>query len=253
MLSSPRTGGGFGDDKQEHDAGTAHRFRTAIYALLFVAMAVPFTGAAPQRQSQYKGVPFEDSRHKTGAQRIPGRVECAYYDLGGEGIAYHDTDAKNSGSGGLNPADGTYLNEFRKNESVDTSYTKFHDEIDNSAYNLVKPPENQLYVGWTEPGEWFKLTVKVARTGNYSADLLYTSNRGGTISIDVNGKQTGEPLAIVSTYNGSDPIAWRQWHHWNLLPGIAKFKLDAGVNVLTVHILTGGNMNLAYFEFKWAQ
>ena len=36
----------------------------------------------------------------------PGRVDCAYYDRGGEGVAYHDVDAKNNGSGVLNPATG---------------------------------------------------------------------------------------------------------------------------------------------------
>src|SRR5580693_3276916 len=74
---------------------------------------------------QYKGMPFQDSHYKTAPQRIPGRVECAAYDVGGEGVAYHDSDAVNHGSGELNPANGTYLNEFRMHEGVDTSYTKF--------------------------------------------------------------------------------------------------------------------------------
>jgi len=43
----------------------------------------------------YRSEPFHDSVYHAGPQRIPGRVQCAYYDLGGEGIAYHDTDAKN--------------------------------------------------------------------------------------------------------------------------------------------------------------
>jgi hypothetical protein len=201
----------------------------------------------------YKGTPYEDNHYKGGAQKIPGRVECAYYDRGGEGVAYHDADAKNNGSGGLNPADGTYLNQFRMDEGVDTSYTKFHDQIDNSSYNVVLPPENQLYVGWTEPGEWFNITVQVARAGLYTADLLYTSNRGGTISLDVNGKGASGPITIASTFNASDPIAWRQWHHWNIASGIVKVRLRAGKNVLTVHILTEGNMNLAYFDFKDSQ
>jgi hypothetical protein len=201
----------------------------------------------------YKGLPYEDSRYHGGAQKIPGRLDCAYYDRGGEGVAYHDSDAKNNGSGGLNPADGSYLNEFRMGEGVDTSYTKFHDEIDNSRYDKVQPPEGQLYVGWTEPGEWFNVTVQVAHAGVYSADLLYTSNRGGTISVDVNGKPASGPLTIVSTYDAADPLAWRQWHHWNVLPGIVRVKLPAGKSVLTVRILTEGNMNLAYFEFKEAQ
>jgi hypothetical protein len=200
----------------------------------------------------YKGTPYQDSRYQGGAQGIPGRVQCAYYDLGGEGVAYHDTDPKNNGSGALNPADGTYLNEFRMNEGVDISYTKFHDQIDDSPFDLVKPPENQLYVGWTEPGEWFNITVQVARSGVYTADLLYTSNRGGTISLDVNGKDATGPVTITSTFNAADPIAWRQWHHWNIAPQLLRLRLPAGKNVLTVHILTGGNMNLAYFDFKKA-
>jgi hypothetical protein len=200
----------------------------------------------------YKGTPFHDSRYTGGAQAIPGRVECAFYDFGGEGIAFHDTTAKNQGSGMLNPADGTYLNEFRIAEAVDISYTKFHraPQIDDTQYDLVQPPENQLYVGWTEPGEWFNLTVEVKKAGVYTADLLYTSNRGGTISLDVNGQPATGPLAIEKTATDAEPVAWRQWHHWNLARKIAKVKLAAGRNVLTVHILTEGNMNLAYFDFS---
>jgi len=200
----------------------------------------------------YKGTPYHDSRYSGGAQAIPGKVMCAYYDLGGEGVAYHDSDAKNNGSGGLNPANGTYLNEFRMNEGVDTSYTKIgqNPKIDDNPLNKVEPPANLLYVGWTVPGEWFNITVQVAEAGEYSADLLYTSNRGGMISIDVNGKPDTGPLPIVSTFDTADVLDWRQWHHWNVTPGIAKLKLPKGKAVLTVHILTEGQMNLATFDFR---
>jgi hypothetical protein len=201
----------------------------------------------------YAGVPYQDTRHTGGAQKIPGRVECAYYDRGGEGVAYHDTDAKNNGSGALNSADGSYLNEFRMQEGVDTSYTKFHDQIDNSPWDRVQPPENQLYVGWTEPGEWFNITVEVARAGVYTADLLYTSNRGGTIALDVNAKDATGALTIESTYDARDPVAWRQWHHWNLARDLVRLRLPAGKNVITVRILTQGNMNLAYLDFRQAR
>ena len=107
-----------------------------------------------------------------------------------------------------------------------------------------------MYVGWTEPGEWFNVTVDVAESGDYAADLLYTSNRGGTISLDVNGEPATVPLPIESTFNAADPVAWRQWHHWNIAPQIAKLRLPAGKSVITVHILTQGNMNLAVFDFK---
>lgn len=228
---------------------------------LQLALVLLFTATLASAQSSqpflatYKGTPYTDSHHPIGAQPIPGIVQCAYYDRGGEGIAYHDTDAKNNGSGALNPADGTYLNEFRMHEAVDTSYTKFHDphvQIDNNPYNLVVPPDGQLYVGWTVPGEWFNLTVNVAHAGLYTADLLYTSNRGGSIGIDINGVPT-PPINIPSTFSTAEPVAWRQWHHWNLLPHATTLQLPAGRSVLTIHILTGGQMNLAYLDFKKSQ
>lgn len=200
--------------------------------------------------ANHTGEPFHDTVYHGGPQTIPGQVQCAYYDFGGEGIAYHDTDAKNNGSGGLNPADGSYLNTFRMKEGVDTSYTKFHDQIDNSPYNLVQPPENQLYVGWIEPGEWFNMTVNVERAGRYNIDLLYTSNRGGEISFDLNGKELTGPISVLSTFNAADPIAWRQWHHWNVMKDFAEVTLPKGINVLTLHVVSKGNMNLAYLEFK---
>jgi len=223
-----------------------------LMGMTVVALVSAAGASAPAEDflASYKGTPYADGRHHGGAQTIPGRVQCAYYDLGGEGVAYHDTTPENEGSGKLNPADGSYLNEFRMHESVDTSYVKFHDAIDNNPYNIVAPEEDQLYVGWTEPGEWFNITVNVAHEGMYSADLLYTSNRGGTISIDVSGNPASGPLAIVSTYNASEPIAWRQWHHWSVMKGVVRLKLAAGRNVLTVHIVTEGNMNLAYLDFK---
>jgi hypothetical protein len=226
----------------------------SVAALIALSAAGFLSAARTDFLVHYRGTPYEDSRYHGGAQKVPGKVYCAYYDRGGEGVAYHDSDAKNNGSGALNPADGTYLNEFRMNEGVDISYTKFgrNPQIDDTPYDKVQPPPNLFYVGWTVPGEWFNITVNVEKAGWYSADLLYTSNRGGTISLDVNGAPATGPLAIASTYDASDPIAWRQWHHWNLASAMARLKLARGRNVLTVRILTEGQMNLACFDFKKA-
>jgi hypothetical protein len=211
--------------------------------------------AAPDASLQtreYKGMPFRDSVYQGGPQKIPGRVQCAYYDFGGEGIAYHTSDTINRGSGTFNKPDGTYLNEFRMHESVGISYTKFHRKmpIDDNPFDLVRPPENQLYVGWTQPGEWFNMTVNIKHAGIYAIDLLYTSNRGGKISLDLNGKPLVTSIDIASTRNDKDAIAWRQWHHWNLMTDMAEVKLPKGMSVLTFHILSEGNMNLAYLDFK---
>ena len=226
------------------------KLRLILTGCFMLAGALYLGGCASDAWKNYQGKPFQDSQHPGGPQKIPGRVQCACYDFGGEGVAYHDTDATNHGSGGLNPANGTYLNEFRMNEGVDISYTKFHGEIDNNPYDQVLPPEGQLYVGWTAPGEWFNLTVSVEQAGVYTVDLLYTSNRGGTISLDRNGSPLVPSINILSTKNEKDPVAWRQWHHWNIMTNMAEVELPKGISVLTVHVLTEGNMNLAWLDFR---
>jgi len=97
------------------------------------------------------------------------------------------------------------------------------------------------------------VTVDVAETGDYTADLLYTSNRGGMISLDVNGTAATSALRIVSTYDAADPVAWRQWHHWNVAKDLVRVHLDKGRNVLTLHTVSEGQMNYATLEFKPAR
>ena len=210
------------------------------------AMIMLFAGC---KSSDYAGVPFEDSRYTGGAQHIPGKVFCAWYDMGGEGVAYHDTTPANHGSGELNPLDGSYLHGFRVDEGVDTSYTKSADETDNSIYNVVMPPMGQLYVGWTEPGEWTNYTVSVDRAGTYAVSMLYTSNRGGKIALAVNGADALGEVAIASTYHPDDPVDGRQWHHWNIAP-LGEVVLKKGTQVLTLTTVAEGQMNYAWLEFE---
>ncbi|HLA59554.1 MAG TPA: hypothetical protein VK622_12360, partial [Puia sp.] len=60
-------------------------------------------------------------------------------------------------------------------EGVDISYTK-PGNIDDNPFNKVPRDMDELYVGWTKPGEWINYTVKVNETGRYTMSLLYTSN-----------------------------------------------------------------------------
>ena len=226
----------------------------------FVALSIGFAilgfGVLESFQTKknsdiYQGKPYQDSRYKNGAQILPGKLQCEFYDLGGEGIAYHDTDSINSGSGQLNPADGSYLNEFRINEPVDISYTKFRDPaIDNSPYNFVEPEKDQFYVGWTKPGEWIKYTVIVEKAGTYQLGIMFTSNKNGKIAISVNDLDVTGPLLIPSTAVAAETVPWRQWHHWNYLDDIARIKLKKGLQTITIHTLELGDMNYDYINFK---
>lgn len=63
-------------------------------------------------------------------------------------------------------------------------------------------------------------------------------------------KDATGPLPIAFTFNASDSVAWRQWHDRNSIPGVIRVRLSAGKNVLTVHVVPGGNMNLAHFDSR---
>ena len=191
----------------------------------------------------YAGRPFEDAAYKAGPQRIPGIVQCALYDLGGEGVAYHDTDAINHGGGELNaqpphqrPHASPYVWGFRKDEGVDISYAK--DIADLSHPNPTSPLVNQLYIGWTADGEWVNYTVDVQAPGKYRLRALYSKD-ANTVTFDVDGVR-----ALVAKL----PVATPDWHVWNYAPiGEVEFR-EAGRHLLTFHYGTGNNF--AFFAFE---
>lgn len=193
--------------------------------------------------ANYKGKPFKDEQHRSGPQVIPGTVQCALFDLGGEGVAYHDTDAINKGSGELNhqknhcrPGTPEYICHFREKEGVDISYTK--DFADFNHPNLVTPEKDQLYIGWEADGEWVNYTVNVKKAGIYSINAMY-GNAANTVTFSVNNRPTGDCKLPVDT--GS-------MHKWNKAVNCGEITFpQAGLQLLTLHYNAGNN--LAYFEF----
>jgi hypothetical protein len=153
--------------------------------VIWISVLTSFDSVSGQLPEGYKGIPFKDEVYKgnklnpAGVQMIPGRIELSYYDLGGEGVAYHDNNSKNEGAllnmkrGELRPGISEYLACFRKDEGVDISYTK--DIVDFNHFNKVDPKVNQLYIGWQEEGEWTNYTVYVNQEGNYIIYTVYSS------------------------------------------------------------------------------
>ena len=216
-----------------------------LFAFLFCFIPSLYTVAQSNNYlQQYKGKAWNNQ-----PQVIPGKLQCEWYDEGGEDVAYHDKDSINNGSGKLNPADGTFLNEFRLKGGVDISYTKSK-EIDNNPYNKVEPLMDQLYVGWTEPGEWINYTINVKETGAYSIGIMYTASGDGNIALLLDGNELTKDLLIPSTRNDKETIAWRQWHHWNRLDELATVQISKGVHVLTLRTVKNGNMNYDWLELS---
>ncbi|HZR20946.1 MAG TPA: carbohydrate-binding protein [Verrucomicrobiae bacterium] len=216
------------------------RFRCAWVGATALVLVLASNGALPPG---YQGKPFRDSVYGAGAQVIPGRIECAYYDLGGEGVAYHDTDATNHGSGELNlkpqhqrPHSNSYVWGFRSEEGVDISYTK--DFADFNHTNFVAPATNQLYIGWTDNGEWCNYTVNVKKAGTYKIVALY-GNAANRITFSINHQPVSECQL---------PLATGSMHIWNKAQiGTITFS-EAGLQLLTFHYNKGNNF--AYFDFE---
>jgi hypothetical protein len=205
-----------------------------IELLLSVALTGMFAaGLLADVPSDYKGKPWKGKM-----QAIPGKITAVFYDEGGEGVAYHDADPENHGSGGLNKGTDDKDN-FRKDEGVDVSYTKeSHDKWTDGKVM----PKDQYYVGWTEEGEWLNYTVDVKTAGTYQINLLASSNnKEAEISLSINGEKKAS-LALENTGNV---------HTWKLSEKIAEIKLDKGPQLLTLKFVKQkkGTINVQYLEF----
>ncbi|MCA1566015.1 MAG: carbohydrate-binding protein [Acidobacteria bacterium] len=106
-------------------------------------------------------------------QAVPGTIQAEHFDIGGEGLAFHDAEAQNLG----------YV--FRVYEGVDIAGA---DDPDGGDY----------YVGWAYAGEWLKYTVEVARTGSYTLAVRSKGvlGAGGTFHIEADGVDVTGPMQV---------------------------------------------------------
>ena len=96
---------------------------------------------------------------------VPGTIEAENFDDGGEGVAYHDNTAGNTGG------------QYRSTEDVDIQISG----------------EGGYDVGWIGDGEWLAYTVNVAAAGSYSIQLRVASRYSiGTLHANFNGADTAK-------------------------------------------------------------
>ncbi|MCQ2192485.1 MAG: carbohydrate-binding protein [Paludibacteraceae bacterium] len=105
------------------------------------------------------------------AIKIPGKVEAEYFNRGGEGVGYTDTDAANNGG------------EFRK-EGVDIKANA------DGGYRL----------GWTVKDEWLKYAVNVETEGYYNVSaLVSTDNETASFHLELDDEPITETVAAAKT------------------------------------------------------
>ncbi|MDZ7372837.1 MAG: cellulase family glycosylhydrolase [candidate division KSB1 bacterium] len=161
--------------------------------------------------------------------RLPGRLLAVEYDMGNEGVAYHDTDYWKTK--GLTSGEQWNRGSVFRNDGVDIEASG---DTEGNGYS----------VGWIEAGEWLKFTVQVDVEGTYTVRLRVASPQAtGSVQLFLDDSPLAGPIAIPSTGG---------WKNWQYIDG-PTVTLPSGRHVLKLLFPTGGfNLNLVDFRIAGA-
>ena len=158
---------------------------------------------------ELKQEPFNNTAHS-----IPGRIEAEEYDLGGEGLAYHEANTEG------NQGNGTFRD----------------DEVD---IEVCTDAGGGFNLGYTLTSEWLEYTVEVANTGNYDLDLrLAKDGDGGLFHIEMDEVDITGPIDVPNTGG------WQVWETVRL----EDVSLTAGEHIMKI-VFDTDYTNLNYVEF----
>ena len=141
---------------------------------------------------------------------IPGKVECENYDIGGEGLTYHDVDEINMGG-------------FYRNDGVD----------------IGEITPGQYYVGWVAASEWLEYTINVQQAGTYNVSVNYAAQNASALTLKFPSTHSPVPLTLPAT--GGESI------YSSASKSIA---LNAGVQVMHLAINSSNNFNMDNITFS---
>ena len=155
---------------------------------------------------------------KTGPFALPGTLQMEFYDKGGEGAAYHDSEIENRGDANYRTSDGV--------------------DIVNG--------NNGKVIGYTNTGEWVEFTVNIKEAGTY--DYKATVSSGTTnsgFSINLRNGNTITKLADVKVPQTGN----NDWGTYKDVEGTLSQPLEAGEQILRFTI-TGSNCNIDKIKFS---
>jgi hypothetical protein len=143
------------------------------------------------------------------------------FDLGGEGLAFHDT-------------------------STEAQSTNYRSNNGDNESNTVMIQANNTWqnIGGTAVGEWLLYTVEVAEAGDYQLIVNQSSNAAGQrFHIELDAAQVFSTISTVSTGG---------WHNYDR----PEANVDAAVLTLTegIHklkfVIESAGINLLYMRFE---
>ncbi|HKT81228.1 MAG TPA: carbohydrate-binding protein [Vicinamibacterales bacterium] len=135
------------------------------------------------------------------AATIPGTIKTENFDLGAEGVAYHDLSAANEGG------------EYRQ-----------------TGVDLARSDEGGFCIGWISASEWLKYSVNVTTAGSYLLEARVASlGQGGSFHVNFGGTNATGALFVPDTDG---------WQNWTTISKVVS--LNAGAQVMKVVFDTAG-------------
>lgn len=179
---------------------------TAMAYPVRVQLKTPTSSSSSAIVSSSSAVP----RAAYSAGLIPGTIQAENYDVGGEGVAYHDADVTNSGN-------------VYRTDGVD---------VTGDATLGYK-------VGWTLADEWLEYTVTVNAAGIYDWEAsVSASGDAGAFQLLLDGIAIGEPVSVPNTGD---------WANYETVKGTTP-TLSQGTHTLRFAI-KGSYFNLDWIKF----
>lgn len=146
---------------------------------------------------------------------IPGTIQAENFDIGMEGVAYHDSEDANQGDAN-----------FRNATGVD-----------------VVKGNNGNALGYTVAGEWVTYTVNVAETKKYYWGAVVSSGvTGSGFTVFFDDQDITGKISVPRTGNNN-------WDTYKTIGGETSIELTEGVHTLKISI-DGTNANIDKLIFK---
>ncbi len=160
-------------------------------------------------QLPYNGVPFE----------IPIRIEAEEFDVGGEGVSYHDSEPGRAGGD----------EEYRKGDAPDVEFGPW------------ESPSGGYALAWVQNDEWYEYTINVKEAGDYDFYVGYCTPND---SLSLHFKIDDVVMDSIELYQTGDV-----WNVWAETDHFVTIPLAAGQHVLQVFIAKAG-FNLDYIDVR---
>lgn len=174
---------------------------TDLYSYPQKILLPTYVPKPPVLRQLYNGKPIE----------IPGRVEAENFDVGEDGLTYHDSDSKN------------VTGDLRPSEPIDI-------------YDLGN---NKYYVIDNYPGEWLEYSVNIAKKGTYDIEASIAAfTGGGTFKVKI-GTVESDIIKAPAT------ISWI-----NTKTAGFQMNLEAGLQIMRLTFIDKPLFYIDFLDFK---